>query len=138
MEPYYSDEQITLYLADNLEQTTWTQADVLVSDPPYGMAYLSGSRTAGTRRIVGDSDTRARDDMLALWDKSKPALVFGTWRQPAPSGERQRLVWFKDANGPGKGDMSMPWGSTHEEIYVLGQGWDREQTGMLRSPSVIT
>ena len=32
----------------------------------------------------------------------------------------------------------MPWGTSHEEIYVIGSGWDRELARVKRSGSVIT
>jgi site-specific DNA-methyltransferase (adenine-specific) len=139
MTPYYADDTVTLYHGDCREITEWLQADVLVTDPPYGMAFVSGfrTRTPSAGPIAGDQDTSARDYVVTAWGTEKPALIFGTWRQPPPLGERQRLVWWKRGAGPGMGNLAMPWGNAHEEIYVLGPGWDRTAAGVRRSPSVL-
>lgn len=119
--PYYADDLVTLYLGDGLTKLQWTDADVLITDPPYGGSYRSNSRRAATtpREITGDTDTTARDRALALWGAVKPALIFGSWRQPRPTRTKMLLVW--DTKGAlGMGDLSIPWKPAHQEIYVLG------------------
>lgn len=132
-QPYYQDEYVTLYHGDCLEiADVWTSADVLVTDPPYGMAYQSCRvPTRIDRRIAGDHDTNLRDQALELWG-DRPAITFGKWNQPRPEATRQRLIWSK-APDPGMGDLTSPWGSSDEEIYVLGKGF----TGK-RGPNVLT
>lgn len=136
---YYEDEYVRLYLGDCREDREWLDADVLVTDPPYGMAYRSKKRRASEKLdpIVGDRDTRVRDEVVDMWGRDRPALVFGHWSVPAPVGERQRLIWHK-AQTPGMGDLSIPWGPAHEEIHLLGKGWDVAATGRKRTGSVIT
>ena len=119
--PYYQDDLITLYLGDCLEHTHWLDADVLVTDPPYGMNYFSGRRKADDR-IVGDQSVNLRDDVLEVWG-DRPALVFGTWKQPRPSSVRQLIVWDKRGGAGFSGDLKMPWADITEEIYVIGRGW---------------
>ena len=75
-EPYYADDLVTLYHGDCREITAWLEADVLVTDPPYGMAYSGfGGRKGEPRRstgllsIAGDADITARDDALELEER---------------------------------------------------------------------
>lgn len=135
--PYYEDDQVTLYHGDCREVTEWLEADVLVTDPPYGMNFQSGHRDKKLTKIAGDEDTAVRDAVAAMWGADRPALMFGRWSVPAPAGERQRLIWHK-ASTPGMGDLTLPWGPNFEDIHLLGQGWDREATGLPRVGAVIT
>lgn len=135
--PYYEDDQVTLYHGDCREVTEWLEADVLVTDPPYGMNFQSGSRRETFAKITGDEDTAVRDAVVTLWGTDRPALMFGRWSVPAPAGERQRLIWHK-ASTPGMGDLTLPWGPNFEDIHLLGRGWNREATGLPRVGAVIT
>jgi hypothetical protein len=121
--PYYEDADVTLYLGDCREVTAWLEADVLVTDPPYGVGWSSGamSRAKAPRveSISGDDDTTARDAALALWG-SRPAIVFGSWRQPRPPGVAHRLIWHKRG---APAFSRAPWYPVEEEIYVIGEGW---------------
>jgi site-specific DNA-methyltransferase (adenine-specific) len=135
-EPYYQDEQVTLYHGDCREVTEWLAADVLVTDPPYGIAYQSNSRRISLRRsISGDADTSLRDTALEMWG-DRPAAVFGTWRRPYPVGTVAKLVW--DTKGAlGMGDITLPWKPSHQEIYILGRGWrGRRGTDVIVCPPV--
>lgn len=137
MMPYYADDKVTLWHGDCLEHPEWwTGADVLVTDPPYGVGYRQGRTTGGSRdgrrehqaalrakgtlRIKSDSDTTARDAALCAWGTERPGLVFGSWRRPRPSNTQQRLVWIKDDSPYAVGLTQMPWVSGDEEIYVVG------------------
>ena len=128
MDPYYSDDHVTLYHGDRREITEWLAADVLVTDPPYGIAYESGAaRLDGVpRSIANDGDTACRDAALTTWG-GRPALVFGTWRIPRPDGTHTRLVW--DTKGAlGMGDLSVPWKPSDQEVYVIGKGFAGPRT----------
>lgn len=125
IKPYYEDELATLYHGDCLELADlWTCADVLVTDPPYGMAHVSGWQK---RPIAGDKTTRARDEAITLWG-DRPALIFGRWSEPRPAHTRARLVWDK-GDWPGMGDLKFPWGPSDEEIYIIGSGWTGKREG---------
>lgn len=124
MSPYYADDLVTLYHGDCREVTAWLGADVLVTDPPYGIAYVRGGdrKVAPKQPVAGDADTAIRDAALALWG-TRPALVFGSWRATRPTAARQVITWWKRSVGPGSGDVAIPWGNATEEIYVLGAGF---------------
>jgi len=129
MKPYYADEHVTLYLGDCLEVLEWLEADVLVTDPPYGMGLRSGwSGDFGDCRIEGDDDATVRDAALVAWGDTRPGLVFGRWSVPRPAGTKALLTWEK-GNHTGMGNLDIPWSPTTEEIYVLGRWPKRESLG---------
>jgi DNA modification methylase len=132
----YEDEYIQLFHGDMTVELDWIDADVLITDPPYGMKYQSNSSKLGkSAPIYGDGDTDLRDRCLELWGNDKPAIVFGTWRVPRPAATRQLVIWHK-GDSPGMGDLTLPWGPSHEDIYVLG-GRGAEPWVGPRGPSVI-
>ena len=129
MKPYYQDDYVTLYHGDCLEVTEWLEADVLVTDPPYGMWYqprgyynaqTGKTSPATTSPVANDASTTVRDAALAAWGE-KPAMVFGTWRIPRPESTLHRLIWWKQGQAPGP--ARAPFLLQDEEIYVLGEGW---------------
>ena len=127
--PYYADESVTLWHGDCLEHPEWwTGADVLVTDPPYGMALRSGRGGAfGASTVSGDDTTAARDEALALWG-ARPALLLGRWSVDRPIGTRMVLTWEKGEH-VGMGDLSLPWKPNTEEVYVLGSGFAGHRGG---------
>lgn len=138
MRPYYEHNGITLCHGDAREVLPSITADVLVTDPPYGIAYESG-RPGTTEwqgvQIANDGDTSARDAVLAAWG-DRPALVFGSWKRPRPAATRMVLIWDK---GPalGMGALDLPWKPSWEEIYVLGRGFTgRRDGGVIYCPPV--
>lgn len=137
-EPYYTDDFCTIYHGDSRELLPLLDADVMVTDPPYGFAYASnmkGVHKFKGRQIANDRDTSHRDEVLRAWG-DKPAVTFGSWKRPRPEHTRQMLTWNK-CNAPlGMGDLSMPWGLTTEEIYILGK-WSIPD-GKKRSGSVLS
>lgn len=136
MNPYYSDDLVTIYHGDCLE---WTpEADVIVTDPPYGFGFASNKRGKFQGRpITNDDDCSVRDEVLAAWNG--PALVFGSWKRPTPVGTRALLVWDKEMYGGGMGDLAIPWRNNHEFIYVIGRGFAGHRgSAVLRSNTVVT
>ena len=142
MKPYYQDDFVTLYHGDCLEISDWwANADVLVTDPPYGIGweqrdYLHTTRTPGDRGrahegIKNDGDTSTRDAALALWGE-RPALVFGAIEAPFPKLSRRVLVWKKPNDAGLFG--SIIWRKDWEPIFMCGK-WKQSPA---KHSSVIT
>ena len=124
--PYYERDGITIYHGDAREIVASLQAEVMVTDPPFGINYSSGYFGFLPRSITGDGDVFTRDEVLAIWEP-RPALVFGSWKRPRPDGTRALLIW--DTLGAlGMGDLSLPWKPAHQEIYVIGEGFTGQRT----------
>lgn len=122
MTPYYQDDHVTIYHGDCREVDAWLAADVLATDPPYGIAWKRSANparlSAAHDGIANDGDTSCRDAALAMWG-DKPAVVFGSFYAPPPATVRQVLVWHK-------GDTQGVVGSTTgfrrdaEPVFLMG------------------
>ena len=127
MTPYYSDDLVTIYNSDCRE---WMpEADVIVTDPPYGMAYRHGARKGGLRfgqdeqAIVGDFEPF---DPAFLLDHGLPTVLFGANhfvdRLPAARGW---LVWDK-RDGTASNDQSdaeLAWTNVLSVARVYSARW---------------
>ena len=128
---------VTLYHGDCRAIREWLAADVLVTDPPYGVGYTS--RRTGSRVMAGDRSTLVRDGALALWADRGPAAVFGSWKVQRPAGVRQLVVWDKRGGAGYSGDLRMPFADVCEEVYLMGQGWaGRRRPNILTHPTIAS
>lgn len=141
MKPYYEHGGITIYhgdCRDVLPALAVGRADLVLMDPPYGIRHRSGHGASWQdTEIAGDDSTALRDWAIATL-AGRPMYVFGTWKVVKPTGTRQTLIWDK---GPafGMGDLSFPWKSSFEEIYVLGDGFKgRRDEAILRGHIVVS
>lgn len=139
LDPYYADESVTLYHGDCLEITAWLEADVLVTDPPYG---IGGNLSAGWKGKKPrdwkptfevqewDKTLESRDAALLKWG-DRPAAVFGSPRRldGAPRFREVPLIWDKETVG--MGDVRFPWGPSYELIFVSGEGWTGKREGAI-------
>jgi len=127
-EPYFSDGQVSLYLGDCREVTAWLDADVLVTDPPYGRGWRQGGNLRSSRGrpsvsrahggIAGDLDTSVRDDALRLWG-DRCAAVFGDLMLAPPVGTRQVCVYRK-AQDAGSRGATGGFRRDLEAVYLVG------------------
>lgn len=76
VKPYFTDSTgtIQIFHGDCRSLLPEIKADVVVTDPPYGMAYVSNrSRFGPSAAITGDESTDLRDDLRALGNAVVPA-----------------------------------------------------------------
>ena len=130
MSIYYQDDYVTLYHGDCLtDHREWLEADVLVTDPPYGRAWKQGDTGKGRGwandshiGIANDATTEVRDKALHLWGKKKPALSFGDLMLAPPAGVKHVLVYDKGDDAGFTGAVG-GYRRNAEAIYLLGKGW---------------
>ena len=127
---YYQDDYVTLYHGDALEIDAWLEADVLVTDPPYGRAWRQGTISengvdklknhASESGIANDDTTSARDNALKMWGTNKHAIVFGDLMLEPPAGTKLVCIYAK----PGDAGLRGAMGGIRrdaEAIYLLGK-----------------
>lgn len=128
MSTYYEDESVTLWHGDCREITTWLDADVLVTDPPYGIGWSIGDNPKrlswSHEGIQNDADTSVRDAALKVWG-DKPGVVFGTWAAPFPM-RRQTLVWRKPVDAGVVGSTT-GYRTDTELIFLTGK-WPKRNS----------
>ena len=112
---------------------------MLLTDPPYGINYSSSSgfddharrvnmAKSKARRgsVAGDGSVAVRDNALELWNtankQTKPAAVFGSWRQPHPKYTRYRALCSKHPDD--MRHIKAVYNHRDEEIYIWGKGWE--------------
>lgn len=122
MRAYYSDDHVTLYHGDCRDITAWLDADVLVTDPPYGRNWrqgeIKGHASPNLRRgIAFDLSTAVRDEALALWG-DRPAVTFGDLMLPPPPGTKQVLVYAKPPDAGLRG-ATAKFRRDAEAIYLI-------------------
>lgn len=110
VKPYYQDDHVTLYHGDCLEIDAWLQADVLVTDPPYGRDWKQGNiKEARWLRaqdsdahggIANDKTTATRDAALEMWGE-RPWVAFGDLMLAPPSKTKLTAIYWKNSGTSG-------------------------------------
>jgi site-specific DNA-methyltransferase (adenine-specific) len=128
--PYYSDDLVTIYHGDCRE---WMpEADLLIADPPYGMAldtdYSGMNGWSGKGRkwdaVVGDEGPFDPSHLL----RYRRAVIFGAnhfaSRLPDSGGW---IVWNKRGDGkPSEvafGDCELAWTNVGQSVRMFSKMW---------------
>lgn len=137
MTPYYADDLVTLYHGDCRELLPHVTADVVVTDPPYGIGWNTRGGSSGRGgqdfpAMVGDREVFEPSGILTL---GLPTVLFGanhyasrlplspTWfvwdKRPEMESTDQadcEIAWT-NLGGPAR-MFRFTWNGGHTEIYV--------------------
>lgn len=109
MTPYYQDDFTTLYCADNREiLPTLGRFDLLLTDPPYGLADTLSGGTWGDVEGGGFSWDQAAPNPDAAIARAGTAIIWGGNYFTVPPS-RCWLSWFKPNAVATQSDMEMAW-----------------------------
>lgn len=144
MTPYYTDDLVTLYhgdCRDVAEHLTPRSVDLLLTDPPYGMAFVSGwtlekatVKSDGVRqgvRVVRG----ALNALAGTFADDMHALVFCHWESWPDFYDnlchlfpiRNALIWSK--GGGGMGDLRHEYAKDYEIVLFGARSRGRELVG---------
>lgn len=121
MSIYYQDDNVTLYHGDCREVLPTLERDsvhAIVTDPPYMLNFKSNRGKHD--KIAGDDGSLDIPECLNLAAKplrrGRHAYIFGPTplTEGTPFAAAVELIWDKGILG--MGDLSMPWGKSHEPI----------------------
>lgn len=119
VQPYYESDGIMLYHGNCLKIDAWLSADVLITDPPYGVKWTRGeyNGAASHKGIQHDTSTAVRDAALRAWG-TRWSAIFGDFGLP-PAGLVQTLIWHKPSDAGIFGARS-GWRRDAEAVYLCG------------------
>lgn len=151
-EPYYADEAVTLYHGDCRDiapHIAPRSVDALITDPPYGMAFVSGW-TAAKATVKSDGVRQgvrvvrgALNELEPTFSDDMHALVFCHWESWPDFYDnlchlfpiRNALVWSK--GGGGMGDLRHEYAKDYEILLFGAKSRGRELRGK-RAGAVLT
>lgn len=120
--PYYKNQWCAVLHGDCREIMPKMKPEIfdcLVTDPPYGVGFVSNNRKESWGAIVGDDDSL---DVMACLDLALTRCsdgahwyVFGPWNlSTLRKSATVQLIWDKEKMSGG--DLDCAWGNAHEPI----------------------
>lgn len=136
--PYYQDDYVAIYHGDCREITEWLSADVLVTDPPYGINARTKNASLGRGNMAAANDYPAIAgddgpfDPSVLLSLGVPTVMFGAnhYASRLPDSPSW-LVWDKLDGLKGKreigfcdqADIETAWTNLGGPARLYSQRW---------------
>lgn len=125
----YESSRVKLFCGDAMDVLPGYRTecfDLVVTDPPYGVEFVSGMRTEKLKEIANDGrDASARGAVLEVLEQcvrlvgqNRHLYVFGPEVLEAAGAKVSapaQLIWDKKTIS--MGDLSSSWGPAHEPIH---------------------
>ena len=146
MQPYYEAGGVTIYHGDCRDiapDLPRSAVDLVLSDPPYGMAFVSGMRTASELGAVRSDGVRqgirsvraALNALTPTYSDNAHFLVFCHWESWPDFYDnlshlfsvRNALIWHK--NRGGMGDLRHEYAKDYEVVIFGARSRAREISG---------
>ena len=129
MKPYFTDSTgtIQIFHGDCREILPLVKADVVVTDPPYGIGLrngdVDGHRSETWGSIAGDDSQAIGFEVLERFRAlSVPMVAFASPWKPWPGHWRNLIAWDKGGAVGGGGDISTCLKRSWELIQATGTG----------------
>ena len=122
MKPYYQDDSCTIYNGDCLEVIKdLDMVDCIITDPPYGLNYLSNYYKYGNPHLKIENDDKLFIPIIGLWHKLKKTgvmYVFYSHKKPLISDNiKNVIIWVK--NNWTAGDLTGDYGNQYECLAFM-------------------
>lgn len=122
--PYYSRDGIQIFLGDCREILPSVKADVVVTDPPYGLGDKWTGGTWFTRGVYAQDkcewDSAPPQEIVeTLLDRSIPTVLWGGNYFSLPPS-RCWFAWVKSNAVPTMADMELAWTNLDRPAQVYG------------------
>ena len=125
LRPYYEQDGITIYCADNADVLPLLSAcDLLLTDPPFGIGFAAqpttGQRNRGQARETWDNALPLESTLLLARGLCAKQIIWGGNYFGLPA-HRCCLSWYKPDAPPSMGNVEYAWTNLNQNSRQIEQ-----------------
>lgn len=145
IKPYYQDSICTIYCGDCREiLPTLGRFDLLLTDPPYGMNAMNGSRYRKRYGITAETNWDTQRPKPALFDEmlesAENSIIWGmNYFCDLLPPHKRALVWHKPhiARLPGRSDAELAFTSLDGGVDMVSMNVDADKVHPTQKPLAL-